>query len=144
MPEPSRRKTTPTIKVSTWLLGVNSMQRRTETREDQEAIGERLARIRRERGITQVELAKELSVAQPVLSDYERGELRLHGQLIIDLTRILGVTADELLGLETPKRSKAPLSNRGLLKRLQDIDRLPKRDQQALYRTINAFIQRAS
>ena len=124
-------------------VGVDSMQRKTETREEQEAIGERLARIRRERGITQVELAKELEVAQPVLSDYERGELRLHGQLIIDLTRILSVSADELLGLEVPKRNNVPLRNRSLLKRIQDIDRLPKRDQQALFRTISAFLEKA-
>ena len=87
-------------------VGVDSMQRKTETREEQEAIGERLARIRRERGITQVELAKELEVAQPVLSDYERGELRLHGQLIIDLTRILSVSADELLRSEERRVGK--------------------------------------
>ena len=70
--------------------------RETET----ETIGQRLARIRRERGLTQVELAEKLGVAQPVVSDYERGELRLHGELIIKLTGILGVSAEELLGLE--------------------------------------------
>ena len=117
--------------------------RKTESREEHEAIGERLARLRRDRGITQAELAQKLGVAQPVVSDYERGELRLHSQLIIELTDILGVTADELLGLESPKRDKSPMRNPRLLRRLQDIDRLPRRDQQALFRTINAFLERA-
>ncbi len=111
--------------------------RETET----ETIGQRLARIRRERGLTQVELAEKLDVAQPVVSDYERGELRLHGELIIKLTDILGVSAEELLGLEKIKGNGAPVKNRRLARRLQEIDRLPRRDQQALLRTIDRFLE---
>jgi transcriptional regulator with XRE-family HTH domain len=104
-------------------------------------LGQRLAALRRERGMTQVELAEQLGVAQPVLSDYERGELRLHGQLIIKLTGILKVSADELLGLEKAKDNGAVNNrNRRLLRRLQDLDRLPRRDQQALLRTIDAYL----
>lgn len=106
-----------------------------------ETIGQRLARIRRERGLTQVELAEKLGVAQPVVSDYERGELRLHGELIVRLTGILGVGAEELLGLEKAKGNGAPIKNRRLARRLQEIDRLPRRDQQALLRTIDRFLE---
>src|SRR5438034_2484544 len=74
-----------------------------------ETVGQRLARLRRERGLTQVELAERLGIAQPIVSDYERGELRLHGQLIVRLTEILGVSADELLGL-TPTPAAGPRS----------------------------------
>jgi transcriptional regulator with XRE-family HTH domain len=107
-----------------------------------ETIGQRLARLRRERGLTQVELAEQIGVSQPVLSDYERGTLRLHGQLIAQLARILRVSADELLGLE-PTKSTAGASNRRLLRRLQQLENLPKRDQQALLRTIDAFLAKA-
>ncbi len=90
-----------------------------------------------------MELAEHLGVAQPVVSDYERGELRLHGQAIVELTRVLRVSADELLGLEKLKGNGA-IKNRRLLRRLQDLERLPKRDQQALLRTIDAFLAKAS
>jgi len=110
---------------------------------DQETIGQRLARLRRERGLTQVELAQMIDVSQPVLSDYERGTLRLHGQLIVQLAGILRVSADELLGLEKAK-GRGPVKNRRLLRRLQQLEKLPKRDQQALLRTIDAFLVKAS
>jgi transcriptional regulator with XRE-family HTH domain len=109
----------------------------------EETVGQRLARLRRERGLTQVELAERLGVAQPIVSDYERGELRLHGQLIVRLTEILGVSADELLGL-APAPPARPVTYRRLVRRLQAIDRLPRRDQQALYRTIDAFLRSAA
>lgn len=108
--------------------------------EREETIGQRLARLRRERGLTQVDLAPRLGVAQPVVSDYERGELRLHGELIIRLSDILGVSSEEVLGLKkTP--SNGTLRSRRLLRRLQQIDRLPRRDQQPLLRTIDRFLE---
>jgi len=105
-----------------------------------ETIGQRLARARRERGMTQVELAQRLGVAQPVVSDYERGELRLHGELIVKLSDILGVSPEELLGLKKAP-SNGALKNRRLMRRLQEIERLPRRDQQALLRTIDRFLE---
>ena len=110
-----------------------------QKKKQEETIGQRLARIRRERGLTQVELAAKIGVAQPVLSDYERGVLRLHGQLIVTLTNVLGVSSEELLGLSKPAQNST-IKNRRLLRRFQEIEKLPKRDQQALFRTIDAFL----
>jgi hypothetical protein len=60
--------------------------------------------------------------------------------LIVKLTAILGVTSEELLGLKTAA-SNGPIKNRRLLRRLQAIERLPRRDQQALLRTIDRFLE---
>ena len=93
--------------------------------------------------IPQAELAERLEISQPMASDYERGKLRLHGELIIQLSEILGVSADEILGIKATQQPKSAVKNRRLSHRLQAIDQLPKRDQDALFRTIDAFISRA-
>ena len=111
-------------------------------RKQTETIGQRLARLRRDRGITQAELAETLGMTQPMISGYEHGTLRLHGELIVELARILSVSADEILGLGESKGPTAP-TNRRLLRRLQELDSLPRRDQQALLRTIDAFLRKA-
>jgi transcriptional regulator with XRE-family HTH domain len=103
------------------------------------AIGHSLAQIRRERGLTQVELAKKLAISQSRLSQYERGVLRLHGKLIVELAELLAVTTDELLGF-TGVRKEAFAVQRRFLRRLQEIDKLSSRDQSALLRTIEAFL----
>jgi hypothetical protein len=74
----------------------------------------------------------------------ETGEsgLRLHGELIVELAKILDVSADQLLGLKEIKNG-TPKNGR-LLRKLQQLELLPRRDQQALMRTIEAFLQRAS
>lgn len=117
-------------------------KRKARVQEKAETIGERLARMRKDRGITQQEMAELLGTSQPIVSDYERGELRLHGELIVKIAGILGVSGDELLGLERVSRSSA-VSNRRLARRIQQIDQLPKRDQEALLRTIDAFLSKS-
>ncbi len=120
--------------------------RKPRTRRDAsgaESQGDRLARLRKDRGLTQVELAEKLGVTQSFVSQAERNDLRLNSEMIVELTRILRVSADELLGLK-PLEKSGGVQSRRLLRRLKEIDALPKRDQQALLRTIDAFIQRAS
>jgi transcriptional regulator with XRE-family HTH domain len=108
-----------------------------------ETVGARIARLRKERGLTQVELATTVDSIQVVISDYERGKLRPNPEMIVAIAGALGVTTDELLGAKPSKAKDEALGNRRLLRRLRQIDRLPRRDQDALLRTIDAFLDRA-
>ena len=120
-----------------------SKPRGVATRKGMESIAQRVARIRKEKGVTQEEMARTLGVSQSIISEYERGELRLHGELLIQLARILSVSADEMLGLQ-PTADNGTLKNRRILRRIHEIDRLPKRDQEALLRTIDAFLAKSA
>jgi len=50
-------------------------------------------------------------VSQPVVSDYERGGLRLHGELILRVAEILDVSANELLGWTRKQRRRNAARN---------------------------------
>jgi transcriptional regulator with XRE-family HTH domain len=115
--------------------------RRKASKDEPETIAQRLRRLRIEKGITQVEMAETLGVSQPIVSDYERGLLRLHGELIVKLREILDCSADELLGLQERKAASSGL-NLQMFRRLAQIKQLPKRDQEALCRTIDIFISK--
>jgi len=121
----------------------DNVARKSEQKSTNETPGRRLARLRRERGLTQVELAERLVVSQSMISEYESGRLRLHGDLIIELARMLKVTADELLGLE-PVRQPTGVESRRIMRRVRQIEGLSKRDQQALLRTIDAFLSKSA
>ena len=122
------------------------MPRPKKTRRDlhhDAAVGQRLAALRRARGLTQTELADKLGVGQAVVSQYERGVTGLDGRLVLQLCRILKVPSDELLGLKGIKSDTARMP-RPFLRRLHKMERLSKRDQQALLRTIDAFLSKSS
>ncbi len=108
-----------------------------------ETLGNRIAALRKDKGLTQKELAEALRVSQPVVSDYENDVIRLPADVVVELAGILGVTADELLGLKKSGKKNGTVKNRRLLRQVQAIDKLPKRDQQALLRTIEAFLGKA-
>lgn len=113
------------------------------TEEETASIGARIAQLRKERGLTQKELAERLAVTQPVVSDYENDVIRIPADVVVEIAKVLAVSTDELLGLKREARSAGGVKNRRLSRRLQAIDALPKRDQEALLRTIDAFISKS-
>jgi transcriptional regulator with XRE-family HTH domain len=108
------------------------------------AIAERVRAHRKARGISQVELAQQLGISQVLVSKYETGGLLLHGELIAKLAALLHVSTDELLGVPARRRRDVapppPPVDRGLARRFAQVQALPKRDRDALTRTIDAFL----
>lgn len=108
------------------------------------AIAQRIADLRKERGISQQQMAKKLGVTQPVISRYERGELRIHAELLVKIAKVLTTSIDQLLGLERPKTNGKPRNEldtpakRRLWKKFQQIAKWPDKDQRAVIRLINS------
>ncbi len=108
----------------------------------EETIGQRLARLRKERALTQQELAEDVGIIQVLVSDYERGKLRVSAEMAARFAKALGVTTDELIGLETsPGNGKKP--SRKVLRRLRKIEHLPPAQQTVLLKTIDTFLKGA-
>jgi transcriptional regulator with XRE-family HTH domain len=63
-------------------------------------LGKRIAALRKERGFTQVEIAKLLGISQAVVSNYEIGRVRPHPDVLIKLAELLQVSTDEIFRLK--------------------------------------------
>ena len=107
---------------------------------DDKALGKRLHDLRLRQGMTQAELAAKVGLKQPMLSLYERGDVRLPALLAARLVQALGASCDELVGLRE-SRDNGQLQDRGLVRRMQKLERLSRRDKQTLLRTIDRFLQ---
>ena len=101
--------------------------------------GRRIAHIRKERGLTQVQLAKKLGITQTLLSEYERGNVRLHADLLVQVAKLLKVSADELLGLAGVPHAVDRPSLR-LARRLIRIQSLPPAQQKAVLRSLDLLV----
>jgi transcriptional regulator with XRE-family HTH domain len=108
---------------------------------DKESLGQRLARIRKERGLTQKEVADRTGLIQALVSDYERGRLRLAADMIVRFAVALGITTDELLRPKVRKTAPTRKISRKVLQRLERIDSLPPYQQRALLTTIDSFLR---
>ncbi len=107
-----------------------------------ESIGQRIARIRKERGYTQREVAERIGLIPALVSDYENNKLRLNADMILRFAEVLEVSTDELLRPQSGKRPGRKPS-RKVLRRLEQIETLPRRKQDALLTTIDAFLSSA-
>lgn len=104
-------------------------------------IGERLRVLRQARGITQTRLARLLGTHQTGISQVERGHRGLTLQQVVKLARVLETSTDELLALGDHAHVQALPKDRQILKRMRQIEKLPRPDRQALIKTIDAFLK---
>ncbi len=105
-----------------------------------EGFGQRLAAIRKSRGLTQAELGAAVGVSNRVIAYYEQDDAQPPGAMLVDLARALGVTTDEMLGVKPAKGLSDPKTAR-LVKRLRRIEELPPADQRAVLKVLDAMLE---
>lgn len=104
-------------------------------------LGTRIARARKERGMTQVQLADRLGVSQQTLAHYEVGRVGVGAAMLPVLADILDLSLDELLNGQPSTRAPG---KRGPASRLQQqvdaIAQLPKAEQRVVSKVLDAMI----
>lgn len=108
-----------------------------------QCIGQRVARIRKDREITQFELAAKIGIVQTLVTDHETDRLRLNAEMAVRFAMALEFCLDEL---GHPNAAKAPARkpSRKVLRRLERIEELPPKQQITLLRTIDTLLEVAA
>ncbi len=106
--------------------------------------GQRLTQLRSARGLTQVQLAQIIGSTQRAISRYETVAEFPPTPVLVDIAKALKVSADELLGLKPPAKTKLQedAETRRLRKQFQQFMALPERDRRAVIRLINSLSAR--
>ena len=107
------------------------------------ALGNRIARLRKESHITQAQLAETLGVSQSTMNAYELGNRRVSLCALPTLAKTLGVVPEELLG-----ETNAAMRKRGPAPKLQQhmerISQLPKPRQRMVMEMLDAVLAQGS
>ena len=106
----------------------------------QERIGQRITRLRKQRGLTQAELADIIGVPRTAVADYEREKAHLYDEMVARFAVALRVSADELLGLTSSDHVETTPSVR-VMKRVHRIEQLNATKKKTLLSTIDAFLK---
>ena len=107
-------------------------------RQRQREIGERIFRLRRERGVSQTELGAKVGVSQRVMSYYENGSTRIPADALLKIADVLKVSVYELLGRAVSGRSP---KDKKTWRLLEQIGQLPGAHQRAILKTIDGFLR---
>jgi transcriptional regulator with XRE-family HTH domain len=106
--------------------------------------GERLARLRKARNLTQTTLAAQLGVSQRVITYYENESNYPPAHLLPKIAQAFGVGVEELLDEAEPAVEAVPMPDRRLRKRIELLEKLPPQDQKMILRMIDKLAAKAS
>ena len=104
---------------------------------------ENLAKLRKERKLTQSQLADLLEVQPRLISRWESGETKPQFDHMVRLAEVLAVTLDELAkGAETTTASRHPIRNRRLEELCRRVDTLSREDQEVICHVMDSLIRK--
>lgn len=104
-------------------------------------LGRRVALLRRDQGLTQVQLAEALGISQQVVASYEIGRRRIPVSMLPKLARSLTVGVDELLAERARhRRGPAPV----LARQMERISELPKPRQKLVIQVLESMLAQPS
>jgi transcriptional regulator with XRE-family HTH domain len=105
-------------------------------------LGARIAALRKDQGLTQVQLAQALGLTQQMVASYEVGRRRVPVSLLPQVAATLAVSLEDLIGkyAATPaKRGPAPK----LQQQIERIQKLPKSRQRFVMEMLDTVLQQA-
>jgi len=99
--------------------------------------GQRLTQTRKQKNISQEQLASKLGVHAPVIGRYERGEVKPSIEVAIRIAKVLEVSLDFLSGLSDNELSAE------LIQQIDNLQSLPEEDQGHIIKTMQSLIRDA-
>lgn len=101
---------------------------------------EKVAKLRKEKGLTQDDLAKKAGVGIAQMRRYEKGASSPTLEVIKNLARALGVSADELIFDEGERVPAVRILDRRLLEQFEMLSALNAHDKDAVQTVIDSVI----
>lgn len=105
-------------------------------------LGARVASLRKEQGLTQVQLGELLGIAQQMVASYEVGRRRIPVSMLPKLAHALAVPLETLLGATNGGAKRGPTPK--LQRQMERIHQLPKARQKFLMEMIETVLSQAS
>jgi transcriptional regulator with XRE-family HTH domain len=104
-----------------------------------ESFGKRLAQLRQDAGYSQRDLAKETHISQRMIAYYERKDAYPPNHLLHIFAKALGVTTDQMLGLEKSKITRT--RDTRLWRRFNQVEKLPPDQRKKIVDILDAFLK---
>lgn len=106
-------------------------------------LGRRIAEHRKAVGLTQVQLAEQLGIAQQTMAHYEGGVSRIPVETLAQAATVLRVSVEEMIGTPTGrganKRGPAPK----LQQQIERVQTLPKAKQRLVSEVLDSLLAQA-
>lgn len=104
-------------------------------------LGERIAKLRKDQGITQVQLADRLGVSQQTITAYEVGRRRIQVSALPVIAQALGVSVEELVSANVKPSKRGPAPK--IQQQLERLSQLPRARQRMVSEVLDSLLAQA-
>lgn len=111
----------------------------TNTKTFARQLGKRLAQVRKQQGLTQLEIAATLDLSQAVIAEYETGRKNIPVWRLVNLAEALGVEPNVFLCRSSKEIKRGPTPK--LKKQMDQISILPKEQQRSILQVLDMALQ---
>ena len=105
------------------------------------ALGERIASLRKEAGLSQQAMANALEIAQQTYANYEVARARPSVAMLPELAKFFGISVDELLGLKNGLGKRGPTPK--LQQKIERLSALPQAQQRLVLQMLDGVLGHA-
>lgn len=102
-------------------------------------LGEKITKLRKEKKLSQIDIANAIGVSRDAISKYERGDIVPSVDNAKKMANVLGVSLDYLVSEEEQQEA---IDNR-MVKRIKELQKLSEADQLSILSVIDAFVRDA-
>jgi transcriptional regulator with XRE-family HTH domain len=99
--------------------------------------GEKLTKLKKQKKISQIEIAKRTGISRDAISKYERGDVTPSIEYAKRIAEVLGVSLDYLVS----ENDNEDILDKETVNRIKEIQQLPKIDKETIYTVIDALIR---
>lgn len=99
--------------------------------------GKRLGEVRKDKKLSQDELAKKLDMQGAVIGRYERDEVKPSIEVAARIAQVLGISLDYLVG------NTDLLLDADVIRKIQDMQKLDDQDRKSLFNILDAYLRDA-
>jgi len=103
-------------------------------------LGQRIKKLRKEKGMTQTELANAIGISYAQIGRYETKGVQPPAEVLKNIADILSVSPDYLIYGSTDEKAKASIQDKELIQQFKEIEAMDTGDQHIIKELIDAFI----
>lgn len=104
-----------------------------------QTLGQRVATLRKDQHMTQVQLAEHLGISQQLVASYEAGRRKIPASVLPALAKLFAVPVEQLLGMRNKAARRGPTPK--LQRQIEQISRLPKAKQRFVIEMLDTVLQ---
>lgn len=122
----------------------SDMQTGRPPKRQRSPLGERIASLREQAGLSQQQLAEKTGANQQTIAYWERRAATLRPDQLTALAAALNTSVDHLLGQSTRKTKTLAAGPAGKMRQVfEDVSKLPRRQQQQITKVVSALLAQA-